>query len=397
MKKVCGLDIHKDTIFMCILKENNEATLKEYTTLTTGIESLKELLLEVGVEEIAMESTGIYWIPIWRILGDSFTLKLVNPYYIKQVPGRKTDVKDAQWIATLLQKGLIKGSYIPEEHIRELREYERKYVSLCGQISRVEREIDNQLTKCNIRITSFASQTGSLSVMNVVKAIIEGERRAEELEEHVHGRIRNKYKEKITEALTGNIKEVDVFLLRQSYEQLKMFERQQEELVKVMEAICEKYYKEELELLCTIAGVQKLSAIEIIAEIGADLSSFASASHLTSWAGLRPRNDESAGKIKSKRITHGNKYLRRILVQCAWAVTRKRDCWLRMKFEDLCKRKSKKKALIAIARKLLVIIWNILTKHEVYRDYQPKESKRIILKKIVYHKKQIENLKLKVV
>jgi len=397
MKKVCGLDIHKDTIFACILKENNEAILEEFTTLTTGINSLKELLLEAGVEEVAMESTGIYWIPIWRILEGHFNLKLVNPYFIKQVPGRKSDVKDAQWIATVLQKDLIKGSYVPEKHIRELREYERRYVSLCGQISRVERQLDNQLTKCNIRITSFASQTGSVSVMSVVKAIINGERGAEELEKHVHGRVRNKYKEKITEALTGCITEVDVFLLRQSYEQLQMFERQQKELVMAMDAICEKYYKEEMKLLCTIAGVQELSAMHIIAEIGVDLSSFEKSSHLSSWAGLRPRNDESAGKIKSKRITHGNKYLCRVLVQCAWAVTRKRDCWLRRKYENLCKRKSKKKALIAIARKLLVIIWFILTKHEEYKEYQPKETKKIILKKIQYYQRQIENLKLKVV
>jgi transposase len=151
------------------------------------------------VEEVAMESTGIYWILIWRILEIDFKLKLVNPYFIKQVPGRKSDVEDAQWIATVLQKGLIRGSHIPDIHIRELREYERRYISLCSQVSRVECQIDNQLSRCNIRITSFASQTGSVTVKNVVRAIINGEKIAEDLEKHVHGRIRNKYKEKIRE------------------------------------------------------------------------------------------------------------------------------------------------------------------------------------------------------
>lgn len=396
MHKVCGLDIHKDTIFMCIMKAKSETIIQEYSTLTSGIEALKRKLQEEEVEEVAMESTGIYWVPVWRILENDFKLKLVNPYFIKQVPGRKSDVKDAQWIATVLQKGLIRGSHIPEKHIRELREYERRYVSLCSQVGRLERQIDNQLSRCNIRITSYASQTGSVTVRSVVRAIIKGEKRAEELEKHVHGRIRNKHKEKIRESLTGFITETDIFLLRQSEEQLQLLERQQKELIKAMEAICEKYYKEEIGLLCTIAGVQKLSAMQILAEIGADLSSFVKSSQLTAWAGLRPRNDESAGKIKSKKITHGNKYLRRVLVQCAWAATRKRGCWLKTKYENLCKRKSRKKALIAIARKLLVIIWHVLTKQEVYIEYQPKESKKIILKQMQYYQKLIDNMKLKV-
>ena len=390
MNKVCGLDIHKDTIFLCILSTDGRVYIEEFSTLTPDIEAIRELLLREGVKEVAMESTGIYWIPVWRILEDHFEIKLVNPYYIKQIPGRKTDVKDAQWIATVLQKGLIKGSYIPSKKIRELREYERRYVKLCGQINRVEQEIENQLSKCNIRITSFTSQIGSTSVMKVVQGIISGETDAAELERHVHGRIRNRHKDKILASLMGSISRPDVLLLKQSYQLYQLLQEQQEELIREMKIICDSYYKKEISLLSTIPGVKKLSAMQILAEIGNDLSSFITASHLTGWAGLRPRNDESAGKIKSRKTLYGNRYLRRILVQCAWSASRTKNCWFRSKFEDLCKRKSKKKALIAIARKLLVVIWHMISKNEVYKEYVPGLNSEQIQKKLAYYRKQID-------
>jgi transposase len=230
MKKVCGLDVPKDTIFLCILAGNGQTFLKEYSTLTPDIEAIRDLIKEQQVREVAMESTGIYWIPVWRILQGHVEMRLVNPYFIKQLPGRKTDVKDAQWIATVLQKGLIRGSYIPEKHIQELRQFERRYVRLCEQKTQIEQEIDRQLHRCKIRITSFTTKIGSVSVMGVVQGLINGENTAEELIKHVHGQITNKHKEKIIASLVG-------------------------------------------------------------------------------WAGLRPRNDESAKKIKSRKITNGNKYL----------------------------------------------------------------------------------------
>jgi transposase len=313
MKKVCGLDVPKDTIFLCILAGNGQTFLKEYSTLTPDIEAIRDLIKEQQVREVAMESTGIYWIPVWRILQGHVEMRLVNPYFIKQLPGRKTDVKDAQWIATVLQKGLIRGSYIPEKHIQELRQFERRYVRLCEQKTRIEQEIDRQLHRCKIRITSFTTKIGSVSVMGVVQGLINGENTAEELIKHVHGQITNKHKEKIIASLVG-------------------------------------------------------------------------------WAGLRPRNDESAKKIKSRKITNGNKYLRRILVQCAWAITRSKGCWLSGKFNELAKRRSQKKALIAIARKLLVIIWHILSKHEEYKEYKPILSKEQKQKRIERLEKQIFEL-----
>ena len=181
-------------------------------------------------------------------------------------------------------------------------------------------------------------------------------------------------------------------IFRQNYEELELFTRQQQECVKEMERICDTLYKQEVELLCTVPGIQKLSAMTIIAEVGVDLKSFATAASLVGWAGLRPRNEESNKKVKSRKITKGDKYVRRILVQCAWAMTRSKKSWLSKKFNDLAKRISKKKALIAIARKLLVIIWNILSKHESYKDYKPILSRDQKKRRIAWLEKQILEL-----
>ncbi len=392
--KVCGLDVHKDSVFMCIIDENNQLIQKEFTTLTPDLEQLRELLISTGVEKVAMESTGIYWMPIWRVLEKgNFDLKLVNPLFIKQLPGRKTDIKDAHWIATVLQKELIKGSYIPEKGIQEMRQYERRYVHLSENITRVEQEIDRQLQRCNIRITNYAAKIGSVSVMKVVKAIIDGETRSGELKKLIHGRITNKYKEKIEASLCGVISDADRFILRQNFEDWLMLNRQQKECLQHMGDMCDAHYKEELKLLMTIPGIQKLSAMTLIAETGVDLKAFATAVALVGWAGLRPRNSQSAGKVKSRKTTNGNKYLRRILVQCAWAVTRMKSGFLKNKYDALCKRMSAKKALIAIARKLLVIIWNILSKKEQYIEFKVKPDELKLKKRIVRLEKELAELK----
>jgi transposase len=394
MKTACGLDVHKSMILMCILKTNGSKVIQEFSTLTVDVESMRDLMKEHGVEEVGMESTGVYWIPIWRILQGHFDLKLINPYFIKQLPGRKTDVKDSEWIATVVQKGLVRGSYVPGRHIQELRQFERRYVRLCEQSTRIEQEIDRQLHRCNIQITNYVSKIGSTSVINVVKAIITGETTAVQLEKHVHGRIKNKHKEKIAASLTGVISSTDKFIFGQNIREYNLILAQQEECLKEMSAYCEKYFNKELLLLCTIPGIQKLSAMIIIAELGVDLRTFATAATLTGWSGLRPRNDESAKKIRSHKITKGNKYLRRILVQCAWAASRQKNCWLKSKYEQLCIRKSSRKALIAIARKLLVIIWNVLSKHETYREFVPKINPMQRLKRIEYYNKRLQELQI---
>jgi transposase len=392
LKRVCGLDVHKDIIFACVKKGKYQSEVKQFSTTTQGLSELSHWIQGEQVDRVAMESTGIYWMPVWRALESEFRLLLVNPYFIKQMPGRKSDVQDAQWIATLLDKELLKGSVVPDKTIRVLRDYMRRYAQLQGQMTRCLQQIEKQLSRCNIKIASLSSTIGSKTVIDIVASICKGQYQPEQLLKLVHGRIRNKHGEKVKQALEGIIDEHDIFLLRQIYANYIHIHDQCEALVCQAQKVADENYQQEIELLQTIPGIKKLSAIIIFAEIGGKINLFATAQNLTGWCGLRPKNDESAGKIKSRSITKGNKYLRRILVQTGWAASRTRNCYLKTKFEQLSIRKSSKKALIAIARKQLVIIWNVLAKSESYAEPQIVLSPEQIERKQKYYQGKLEKL-----
>jgi len=370
MEKVCGLDVHKDSVFACILDEKGEKILeKRYGTLTPDLEKLRDALVEHGAGRVAMESTSIYWMPIWRVLAPDFVLTLVNPYLIKQLPGRKTDVKDAYWIAQCLQKEMLRGSYVPCEELQQMRQYSRRYMYLSKQIVRIEQRMDNHLQRCNIRFSNYVSNQGkNVSIRKVISSIInKGERDPEKLCRLVHGRIKNKHgKDVITASLSGVISDTDVEMFRQCKEELELMEKQQSQCIKLLEELANKYYAKEISLLCTIPGIKTLSAMCILAEVGGDMKAFFSAAMLIGWAGLRPRNEESAGKIRSRKTLHGNKYLRRILVEVAWSVSRSNKSFLGKKYNQLAKRMKHQKALLAIARKLLVIVFNVLSKKQPF-------------------------------
>lgn len=229
-KLYSGLDVHKDSVFACIVGNKFKTEVKQFGTSTAEIQEMIRWLKSFHVSSAAMESTGIYWMPIWRLMENDFALKLVNPYFIKQMPGRKSDVKDSQWIATLLMKGMLKGSYVPEKNIRVLRVYERRYVHLCGQMNRCLQQMERQLSICNIKICNLVSQIESQTVLKVVEKIIAGETRAEELAYCVHGRVRNKHGKKVKQALKGMIEEQDKFLLSQIYEDYQHISRQMQQL-----------------------------------------------------------------------------------------------------------------------------------------------------------------------
>jgi transposase len=363
MDKVCGLDVHKDSIFACILDEKGEKILEErFGTLTPDLDRLSETLVKKGVGRVALESTSIYWMPVWRVLDSSFKLTLVNPYLIKQLPGRKSDVKDAHWIAQCLQKELLSGSYVPSEEQQQMRQYSRRYHYLVKQIVRAEQRMDNHLQRCNIRFSNYVSNQGSnVSMRKVIKAIIDNEKNPAQLCKKVHGRIKNKHGvETITASLTGVITCTDVEMLRQCIEELELLEKQQLQCIKLLEELANKYYAKEISLLCTIPSIKKLSAICILSEIGGDMSSFFSASMLIGWVGLRPRNEESAGKIRSRKTLHGNKYLRKMLIEVSWSAAQSNKTFLGKKYRQLSLRMKSQKALVAISRKLLVIIYNVL-------------------------------------
>jgi transposase len=374
MDKACGLDVHKDTVFTCILDEDGKKIFeKRFGTLTPDLDELRSTLIEHDCGRVAMESTSIYWMPVWRTLESDFSLKLANPYFIKQLPGRKSDVKDAAWIAECLQKELIKGSFVADETIQQLRQYTRQHRRLTKSRVRLEQQLDNQLQRCNIRFSNYVSNQGkNMSIRKIIRKIIEGERDPAKLSSMVHGRTTNKHGQQvITSSLSGVIGHADVEMLKQCMEQIELIEKQQAACLTHLEELANKHYAGEISLLCTIPGVQKLSALFILAEIGNDMSAFQKATHLVGWAGLRPRNDETSEKIRSRKILHGNRYLRQILVEISWSAGRSNKSFLGKKFNSLSKRMKSQKALLAITRKILVIIYNVL---KTGKPFDPKKN-----------------------
>lgn len=376
MRSVCGLDVHKDSVYLCILSEDGELIEKVFGVLTFQLHQMRDLLLAHHVETVSMESTSVYWIPIWRILAPHFHLQLVNPYFIKQLPGHKSDVADAQWIAECTMKNLISSSFVPPEDIQQLRQYDRRIFDLDEEIVRKLSKLDAVMQRCNIRLSNYVSNVDCKSYKDVVRKISEGVTDPEILIEEIHGRIiKHHGRETILASLTGIISQAEIEVLRQLREELDLAEEHKQECLERMLKICQERYPDELRRLQTIPGVKERTATSLIAEIGTDMSKFETANHLAAWSGLRPRNDESNRKFKSRRITHGNVYLRKNIIQCAWAASRTKDCFF-SKFsyhQTQVRKKNKMKVIVAVARKLLVAAWHVIHDKTDYVDFQKQD------------------------
>jgi transposase len=376
MRAVCGLDVHKDSVFLCILNEDGELIERVFGVLTFQLQQMRDLLLTHHVDEVSMESTSIYWIPIWRILAPHFHLRLVNPYFIKQLPGHKSDVADAQWIAECTMKNLVSSSFVPPEDIQQLRQYDRRIFDLDEEIVRKLSKLDAVMQRCNIRLSNYVSNVDCKSYKDVVRKISEGVTDPEVLIEEIHGRIiKHHGRETILASLTGVISQAETDVLRQLREELDMAEKHKQECLEKMLEICQEKYPDELRRLQTIPGVKERTATSLIAEIGTDMSKFETANHLAAWSGLRPRNDESNKKFKSRRITHGNVYLRKNIIQCAWAASRTKDCFFsRFSYHQTqVRKKNKMKVIVAVARKLLVATWHVINDKTDYVDFQKQD------------------------
>ena len=375
MRIVCGLDVHKDSIYLCILSSTGEILEQVFGVLTTQLEEMRDLMLKYNVQEVGMESTSVYWIPVWRVLESHFKLKLINPYFIKQLPGRKSDVKDAQWIAECMMKELVRGSFVPPERIQQLRLYDRRIYDLDDEIIRKLAKLDAVIQRCNIRLSNYVSNTDSVSYKSVIDKICEGVTSPEELVKEIHGRIINRHgKEIIIASLKGCITEVDIDIMTQLKAEIDLAELHKQKCLEKMQDICEKEYSEQLSNLQTIPGVKMRAATSLIAEIATDMSHFETANHLSSWAGLRPRNDQSNKTIKSRRITHGNRYLRRTIIQCAWGASRAKDYFFSRfsYYQTQVRKKNRMKVIVAISRKMLVCAWHILKENVAYKDFDNK-------------------------
>ena len=376
MRSVCGLDVHKDSVYLCILSENGELIEKVFGVLTFQLHQMRDLLLAHHVEKVSMESTSVYWIPIWRILAPHFHLQLVNPYFIKQLPGHKSDVADAQWIAECTMKNLISGSFVPPEDIQQLRQYDRRIFDLDEEIVRKLSKLDAVMQRCNIRLSNYVSNVDCKSYKDVVRKISEGVTDPEILIEEIHGRIiKHHGRETILASLTGVVSQAEIDVLRQLREELDLAEEHKQECLERMLEICQEKYPDELRRLQTIPGVRERTATSLIAEIGTDMSKFETANHLAAWSGLRPRNDESNRKFKSRRITHGNVYLRKNIIQCAWSASRTKDCFFsRFSYHQTqVRKKNKMKVIVAVARKLLVAAWHVIHDKTDYVDFQKQD------------------------
>ena len=388
-RTVAGLDIHKDSIYLCIMRHDETIIFEnKYGVLTPDLRQMCNDMVERGVTEAAMESTAVYWVPVWNELCESMKLKLVNPYFIKQLPGRKSDVKDAQWIAECLLKNLIKGSFVPEPIVQDMRKLNRRIMDLNEDMTYNCNKLDAAMQRCGFRLSNYVNTIKSRSYQKVLVAIIGGTAHPDELVKMVHGRTINKHgRDTIKAAVTGTFSEIDITIFRQIKEVIDMIERQIEECQKELTALCEQHFPEQFRRLQTIPGVKERAATAIIAETGVDMKMFATAACLVGWCGLKPRNDVSNGRYKSRKVTHGNRYLRQILIEIAWGASRTRNCFFSYfsYIQTTVKKKSKMKIQVAIARKILVAIWHMLSKEQDFID--------IYLKRLEENRKMEEQLK----
>lgn len=364
--KTCGLDVHKDTIF-CAIYDGKKSVVRKFDTFTPDLEEMCDYIMSERVDTVAMESTGIYISAVRTVLRrHGMRAVVVNPYLIKQMPGRKSDVKDSVWIATLMYNRMLNDSFLPDGDLARLRVYTCDY---CRSVRRRDSTltlIDQLLVGMGIRLSICLSKITTKSFRRVAVAVAGGESRPEELEKLVHGCLKHKRDGSLRKALTGCCEEKDMWRLVRKMDELRMYETQVEDARRHMEELADANYREEVALLCTIPGVSRISAICVIAGIGVDMSQFGSSARLAGWAGLRPRNDESAGKYKSTAITKGDKHLKAMLVQCAWGAVRARNSRFGSVFSRISLRRGVKKAIVAVARKLLTTICAMLRNREQY-------------------------------
>jgi len=368
--RCCGLDVHKRSISACLLTPHEEGGTKQqvrrFGTVTRDLLELCDWLISNQVTHVAMESTGVYWKPVWNILEASVTILLVNAQHVKAVPGRKTDAKDCQWIADLLQHGLLRGSFVPPNPIRQLRDLTRTRASLRQDHTAVANRMQKILEDANIKLASVATDWLGVSGRAILSRLLDGEQDAGTLANLCRGRLRDKIPE-MQLALEGRMTEHHRWMLRLQREQLEFLEAQ---IVKLETKIQEEMqtYQEAVNLCTTIPGIEAIAAANLVAEMGVNMDQFPSAAHLASWAGVCPGNNESAGKRLSGKARNGSVWLRRNLCQAAWAASHSKNTYLSAQFRRLAARKGKKRALVAVGHTILVIVFHMLKNHQPYRD-----------------------------
>jgi transposase len=369
-QRCAGLDVHKKSVVAAVrITEGSKVIteVKTFATTTAGLLALSEWLSENGCTHVAMEATGVYWKPVWHILSDSeMELTLANAAHVKNLPGRKTDVSDAAWLAELLAHGLIRGSFVPDDQTQEMRVLLRTRKQLGREQGRHIQRIHKTLEDANIKIESELSDMLGKSGRAMLQAIIAGETDPVRLAALAHRGVKSS-QAKLQEALRGRVTPQHRFLLKLHLKQIDHLDHAIAAIDSEIEANL-KPFRVAVDLVSTAPGIASLSARAIVSEIGIDMSRFPSDEHLLSWAGLCPRNDESAGKRRSTRLRKGAPWLKTMLIQCAWAAKRKKGSYLQAQFLRLRSRRGPQKAICAVAASLLTSIYHMLKDGTPYED-----------------------------
>ena len=369
-QNVAGLDVHKKVVVAAIIVQQEDGTwlkvTRSFGTMTADLLELSDWLMGQNVRDVAMESTGEYWKPVFNILENNFEVIVVNAQHISKVPGRKTDVKDAEWIAELMQYGLLKASFIPPVGQRELRELTRFRSSFVRERATLVNRVQKVLESANIKLASVATDVMGVSGRAMLAAIINDQARPEEMAELAKGRMREK-REELAKALEGRVKAHHRFVLTELLCQIDNFDETIARFDQEIETYC-RPFEEAVRLLDTIPGVGRAAAEIIVSEIGVDMSRFPTADHLAAWAGVAPGNNESAGKRRSGRTCKGNHALRNVLNQSAHAAAHTKNTYLSAQYHRLAGRRGAKKAIVAVEHSILVIAYHLIQRHEPYRE-----------------------------
>jgi transposase len=370
LERCCGLDVHKDTISACLIVPGPDGkrtqTSRTFGAMTADLLQLRDWLAEFGCKHVAMESTGVYWKPVYYVLEDEFDVMLVNAAHVKNVPGRKTDVSDAVWIAQLLEHGLLRRSFVPPVEIRELRDLTRYRKTLIEEHAREANRVHKVLQDAGIKLSSVATDALGTSGRAMMKSLIEGQRDPDQLAALAKGRLRSK-EAQLQKALRGRFRRHHAVLLSALLAHLDFLEMSIDAIGAELEELL-RPFMESLGLLKTIPGVAQRSAEVILAETGGDMSRFPTAGHLASWAGLCPGNHQSGGKRLKGTTREGNRYLRTVLIENALTAIRSKTSFLRSRYYKVKAARGHKLAIVAVAHQLLVGVWHVLSKKEPFKD-----------------------------
>jgi transposase len=397
--RCCGIDVHAKMLVACLIVNGRKDT-RTFSTMTDDLLNLLDWLVANECTQVAIESTGVYWRPVFNILEGAVEVMLVNAREAKGLKARKTDVIDAEWLADLLRHGLLRPSFIPPRHIRELRELTRYRESLVREQTSLANRIQKLVESGNVKLGQVATDALGVSGLQMLRALAAGETNPDKMSSMARGRLKRKQKE-LKRALSGQLTEAQRWVLSQLLDQ---YDRVKEAIAKVEQKIREEvtaapdpFVSEAVKLMDTIPGVGETVAQILAAEIGVEMSQFPSDKNLSSWAGMCPGNNESAGKRKSGKTTKGSRYLRTALVEAAWAASRTKNTYLSAQYRRFVKRMGKKKALVAVGHSILVIAYHVLNNKRTYQElggdyfdkrYAEKRRTRLI--------KQLQSLGLKV-